>query len=136
MRRMNTDPGELIECSFESHGNVSTIYVPNIKLEDFPISFEILINDENAAIASCTATIFYDVLNGEVKGGGIYLTAEGNVASLTSLPDSLIAAEDYPVLMLELVHFRNDITYAPIKEGARVYIRNIVHLSKKMNILQ
>ena len=134
MRRMLTDPGKITECSFKNLSNRSTVYVPNVKLEDLPISFEVLINDDNAAIASCTATIFYHSLDGEVKGGGIYLTGEGNVASLSTVPDSLVEAEAYPVLTLEIGHFRGDLTYPPIKEGARVYIRNIVHLSKKMNI--
>ena len=133
MRRMLTDPGEIIECSFENLSNRSVVYVPNVKLEDLPISFEFLIiTAENSTILSLRVTILYKSNYGEVRGGGIFTTWEGNSVILTANPDSLLYPE-FPLLTMDVKYIRGDMTRPPIPDGAHVFIRNIVHLSKQMN---
>ena len=133
MRRMLTDPGEITECSFENISNRSVFYVPNIKLEDLPISFEIIITAQYSHILSFRATILYKSNDGEVQGGGIFTTWEGNTVKLMVNPDSLVYPEDYPELTMEAQYIRGDMTAPPIPDGAHVFIRDIVHLSKQMN---
>lgn len=134
MRRMLTDPGELIECSFENRSNGSVVYVPNLKLEDLPISFELLITTStDSTILSLRVTIIYKSYDGEVRGGGTFTNWEGNCVIITANPDSLIYPESYPNLTMDFQYTRGDLNTPPIPDGSHVFIRDIVHLSKQMN---
>ena len=125
MRRMEPDPGRLIECKHENSGRETIIYVPIKDRSELHVTFDLII--PNGAII-IPILAYYSYINGEVYGGGDGLNSEGNAIDVTCDVDSLDSYN--PFLKLRMNYVRGDLSGNVTADDDKVFIRNIVHLSK------
>ena len=125
MKRMNPDPGNLIECKHENIGRESIIYVPLKDINELHVTFDLIVPNRSMIIP---VIAYYSYINGEVYGGGAGLINQGNVFNVSCDVDSLTSSNPFLTLRMEFV--RGDIVDNVIGNEDKVFIRNVVHLSK------
>ena len=128
MRRMITDPGKILKCTFENVGRATRIYVPIKNVNELPISYDLIITTKTMIIHGFA---WYSEINGEVYGGDDFEGFGDNKGRIIISTDlgSLVTPE-HPYLELQMVYENDNIQEPPLNEYDRVYVTNVAHLEQ------